>query len=112
MGVTRKKFEVERNTLQEKRARGRPRKTQFIKVISTMDYIKKVEKLQMEGNMAENWRIFKQNFEIFCIAAELDKKSDPVKVAVLLNAVGPEAVEVFNSFNIEEEKKKSLWRRH
>lgn len=105
MGVARKKFESERKHFEEKRAIGRPRKNTVVRITSSMDYIKKVDKLNMDGNIAENWRVFKQNYDIFCIAAEIDKKSEAVKIAVFLNAVGADAVEVFNSFNLNDQQK-------
>ena len=65
-----------------------------------MDYIRKVEKLDLNGNVAENWRVFNQNYKIFETAIELDKKTEPVKIAIFLNTIGPEAVEAFNSFGL------------
>lgn len=67
-----------------------------------MDYVKKIDELNLSGNLAENWRIFWQNFKIFATAIELDGKSEPVKVAIFLNAIGAEGVEVFNSLNIDD----------
>lgn len=74
---------------------------------STMDYVKKVEHLRIEGNLAENWRVFRANFEIFATAIEITKKGEAVKVAIFLNAIGPDAVEVYNSLNLAEEVKAS-----
>lgn len=66
------------------------------------DHVKVVEALRMTGNLSENWRRFKRNFDIFMNAAELTEKSDLTKVSTLLNAVGEEAVDVFDSFNLSE----------
>lgn len=65
-------------------------------------HIRLPEPLKLDGNVAENWRVFKQNFDIFAIAIELNKKSDAVKVATFLNACGTEAIETFNTFDLEE----------
>lgn len=92
-----------------KKTRGRPpKKIKYIEreVIKTMDYIKKVDHLNLDGNISENWRVFWQNFEIFGDAIELSKKPDTVKVAVLLNAIGPDGVEVFNSFGLTSDERK------
>lgn len=105
MGVTKNKIVKEKKSFEEKRARGRPPKIQI--VTRNMEFIKKVDKLNLDGNIAENWRIFKQNFDVFCIAAEISKKTDAIKIAILLNAVGPDALEVFNSFNLTEQQKAS-----
>src|ERR1700761_5611311 len=52
----------------------------------TMDsYVKKVDALELDGNISEKWRVFKQNFDIFATAIELSKKSESVQIAVFLN---------------------------
>ena len=47
--------------------------------------------LSLNGNVAENWRIFKAEFTTFLEAKEADQKGDKVKIAMLLNAIGTEA---------------------
>ncbi|GBO41607.1 Transposon Ty3-G Gag-Pol polyprotein [Araneus ventricosus] len=64
--------------------------------------------LNFNGNMADNWRRFKQLFEIYLIASGNEAKSSEVKVAILLNAAGEEAVEVFNTFNLSAEDRKDF----
>jgi hypothetical protein len=100
----------------EKRPRGRPRKNlkapvniREIKVpvvTIAMDSIKKVDNLILEGNLAENWRKFKQNFQIYLTAAGHNAKKDDIKIAIFLNAIGPEAIEVYNTFNLSDEEAK------
>lgn len=105
MGVCKRKFEEEKKYFEVKRTRGRPKKIITCNCTGTMDYIRKVDLLSFDGNIAENWRTFKQNYEIFYIAGEINKKSEAVQIAIFLNSVGPDAVEVFNSFNLSSEKK-------
>lgn len=90
-----------------KKIRYRPPRITVIE-INKMEYVKKVDQLELEGNVAEHWRIFKQNFDIFAAAIELSKKPEPVQIAIFLNAIGPQAVEVFNTFNLEDEKEKKI----
>lgn len=59
-----------------------------------------MDALKLDGNLADNWRVFWQNFKIFATAIEINNKPEPVKVAIFLNAIGSDAVEVFNSLNI------------
>lgn len=42
-----------------------------------MDF-KPPEALSLEGNVHENWKLFKQQFENFLIAKEASKKDDVV----------------------------------
>ena len=64
--------------------------------------------LQLTGNLSENWRKFKQRFEIYSIASGLNEKAEEIQVASLLHLVGKEALEVFNTFQFttEGDKKK------
>lgn len=64
------------------------------------------EHLNLEGNIAENRRLFRQKFENFMIATDLNKKDDKKKLAVFQNSIGGDALELFNSF--EDEKKLTL----
>ena len=50
------------------------------------------EYLSLQGNPAENWRRWRQRFELYLTAKEADKKSDATKIAMLLSAIGPEAL--------------------
>lgn len=84
MGATKKERKSIIGSTAKKR-RGRPpkvEKVEVIKEVRTMEYVKKVEELKMDGNLAENWRIFRQHFEIFATAIELEKKAEPVKVTI------------------------------
>ena len=43
------------------------------------------EELNLTLNVAENWRHFKQEFELYLVAAGLDTKADKQKIALLLH---------------------------
>lgn len=78
-----------------------------IKTRKMSEYLTKVGQLKMEGNLSENWRRFKRNFDIFMEAGELTTKTDAIKVNTFLNAVGEEAVETFDSFNLTDVQRAS-----
>ncbi|XP_055309197.1 myb-like protein F, partial [Sitodiplosis mosellana] len=65
-------------------------------------YIKPVDPLKLDGNLNENWKKFKRNYDIFVIAIGMGEKTDPVKINTFLNAVGPEAVEIYDTFDLTE----------
>ncbi len=56
------------------------------------------EALSFDGNPAENWRVWKQRFELFLKAREAHGKNDEIKIAMLLTSIGPEALERYNHF--------------
>jgi len=64
--------------------------------------------LSLNGNISKNWRKFKQSFEIFLKASSNTNKTDEVKVAILLNIVGEDGVELYNTFNLQETEGNNL----
>ena len=62
--------------------------------------LRKPSPLCFDGNAAENWHIFEQEYNVFVLAA-YDDKPDKVKAYVLLNLAGAEAIERERSFTYE-----------
>ena len=58
---------------------------------------RKPDPLVFDGNIAENWRIFEQEYEIF-IAAACSDKPPRTQAFILLNLAGSEAIERERSF--------------
>lgn len=54
--------------------------------------------LQLTGNVAENWRKFKQRFQVYLSAIGADDESDKTQASVFLHVVGDDALEVYNNF--------------
>lgn len=63
--------------------------------------------LSGSGNVADGWRKFKQNYNIYMTATGGVGKPEEVKAAILLNFIGEDAVEIFNTFGLSEEEKKN-----
>ena len=74
------------------------------------DQFAKPAKLKFIGNVAENFRRFKQKFEIYMSAAGYDSKEVPKRkqAAILLNLAGEEAIEVYNTFTFDDETEQDL----
>lgn len=64
----------------------------------------KPEQLKLEGNLEENFRRFKQEVSIYFTATETDTKDEKIKIARVLNLLGPEALRLYNTFNIKPVK--------
>ena len=47
--------------------------------------IRQPDELVLSGNIAENWRKFKQEFELYMLAAGYDEKPSKQKIALLLH---------------------------
>lgn len=54
--------------------------------------------MKFEGNVSENWQKWYQKFELFLLASGKSSEVDQVKIALLLNLIGDEGLEVFNAF--------------
>ena len=54
--------------------------------------------LIIDAQAAENWRKFLMRFEIYLVATEKEKKSDKLKVNLLLNCAGADAIEEYSHF--------------
>lgn len=61
------------------------------------------EKLLLSGNLKENFRKFKQQFMIYLTAAGITGSTEDVKCATLLHVIGPDAIEIFNTFRWDQE---------
>ena len=73
-----------------------------------MDQFKLPQGLSFEGNVSENWRRWKQKFEVYMKASGAAGKPEDVKVAILLHCIGDEGLEVYNTFQYAEDENKDL----
>ena len=58
--------------------------------------------LVLDAQGAENWRKFIIQFEIFLVAKTKDEKPDKLKINLLLNCAGANAIEKFSHFVFNE----------
>ena len=88
-----------------------------------MDHFKPPNALNLDGNLKENWKRWRQRFELYLKASGAVSKDQEIQVlkasgavskeleiqvAILLHCVGEEALEVFNTFvfaNDDDSKK-------
>lgn len=56
---------------------------------------------RQNGNVAEQWKNWKQRFEIYCDANDIKKQTETKQIAIFLNLIGDYGLEVFNSLNID-----------
>ena len=57
------------------------------------------EKFVLSGETEHDWRLFKQIFQLYMLAADLDKKPNEVKVPLLLTHGGDELLRIYNSLD-------------
>jgi len=61
--------------------------------------------LGANGNLNENWHKIRQSFFRHIFKSDNIIKSDEVKIAILLNIVGKDGIELYNKFNLQETEK-------
>ena len=54
--------------------------------------------LSIGGDNQQEWKLFKQRFELYLLASEKSSKSEETKVALLLTCGGNELLQIYNSF--------------
>ncbi len=62
-------------------------------------------------NAAASWRQYKQQIEVYILAADLTEASDERKVAILLHCMGPEHLKTFNTFTWENNGDESKFKK-
>ena len=60
--------------------------------------------LVFEGNLAEQWKKWKQELNFHLIATETNDKSDAIKSNILLKCIGKKGREVYNTFTLQQIK--------
>ena len=73
------------------------------KKLDNMHKLQPPSALALTGNLAENWRRFKQQFEIYEIASGLARKDGKFRAMTLPHVAGSEALEVYNTFQWDED---------
>nr|XP_022905321.1 uncharacterized protein LOC111417321 [Onthophagus taurus] len=61
--------------------------------------------MKFEGNLNEYFKRFLQKLEMYLIASERDMKPDKIKIAILLNTIGNEGIEIYNTFKFTDAEK-------
>ena len=71
-----------------------------------MDKLPALKPLKLEGNLARNWRRWKQRYELFMTATEASKKSVKIQSSMLLHLIGEDALELFTLLSLVRRKTK------
>lgn len=61
-------------------------------------------RLDMSGNISENWKKWKQVWDWFEIASRLNEQENEYRVATFITCIGSEALEVYNGLPFEREE--------
>jgi hypothetical protein len=62
-----------------------------------------LEHLTIKKGTIKNWKIWKQRWQNYYIITKLDKQEQPYQRAMFLQTIGPEALEIYNGFDLAED---------
>lgn len=72
-----------------------------------MEMLSPPKSLNLNGDLAVNWKKWKQSLELYMIASGANDREERVKVALLLHIIGEEALDLYNTFDLTEQEKNS-----
>ena len=58
--------------------------------------------LEIEDDRADNWKIWKQQWENYCIITGLNSQPEDYKCAILLHSIGMDAMRIYNGMKFSE----------
>lgn len=71
-----------------------------------MEHLKPPESLDFDSsNLAEDWRRWKQSWDIYSLAARVSSKDENVQCAILLHVAGPGAQQINQNFEYTNDEK-------
>ena len=65
--------------------------------------------LDVDGDRADNWKIWKQRWDNYCIITGLLDRPEDYKCAMLLRSIGIEAMRIFNSLKFSDGEDRNIW---
>ncbi|XP_055909785.1 uncharacterized protein LOC129944405 [Eupeodes corollae] len=77
------------------------------KIESENLYIKP-NSLLLDGNIKENWRKFKNTWDIYTVASKTNKENEEVQVARFLSCAGEQAIEMFSTIPLSTESRQKI----
>lgn len=58
--------------------------------------------LQFTGNVSENWKLFKQRFNLYLTASGANTKPDETQASIFLHVIGEEGLAIYNTFTFAD----------
>lgn len=69
-------------------------------MVSGVGFLPLLPNMDFKGNLAENFKMYRQRLEIYLSANGLDDAKDKRKISILLNFIGENGIKIYNSFNL------------
>ena len=59
-------------------------------------------------NMANTWKLWKQQFEFYAIAIQMEAKPPNMQLTVLMSIIGTDALMIYNTFEFADDEERNL----
>ena len=69
----------------------------WIGVVS-IDNMKALDNLCLSGDITENWKKWKQIWNLYSLASGASEKGKSVQYVILLHMIGEESLDIYNTF--------------
>ena len=69
-----------------------------------MDNMKALDNLCLSGDIAENWKKWKQRWTLYALASGAAEKDESVQCAILLHMIGEESLDICNTFTFSQDE--------
>ena len=65
-------------------------------------------KIELSGNLANNWKQWKQVWSAYELVTRLNEQTDEYRVAAFITCIGPKALTIHNGLPFQSEDEKNL----
>lgn len=90
------------NTVADDQQSNQVREILVPEVFPVMDKLSPPTPMQLIGNLADNWKRFKQRFNIYLAASGAGGNDEKLKASIFLHVIGEDALDIYNSFQLDE----------
>ena len=69
-----------------------------------MEQLKSLDPMNLSGKLSDNWRKWKQRWNLYKVAYGVNEKSEDIQRAIFLHMIGEDALRIYDTFvfKIEE----------
>ena len=67
-----------------------------------MDNLRPLDALNLNRDIAENWRRWKQRWSLFIIASGIHEKGENIQCATFLHMIGEDALNIYDTFTFQD----------
>ena len=63
-----------------------------------MEQLKPLDPMNLSGNVSDNWRKWKQRWNLYKVASGVNEKNEDIQCAIFLHTIGEDALRTYDTF--------------